>query len=137
MIATHPFLPVMYLPDLGEDKLHLYNIGTNGSLTNLTTYQQPYGSGPRHLAITASGKYMYLLHELSTDIRPYKIDQSTGELCQIQDELVATKSSTDVVANQSTQTTSHIPPISALLKSTSVTMEDFSTLPTVISLQLP
>nr|XP_019050072.1 hypothetical protein I302_00493 [Kwoniella bestiolae CBS 10118]OCF29002.1 hypothetical protein I302_00493 [Kwoniella bestiolae CBS 10118] len=86
MIATHPFLPVFYLPDLGEDIIHVYKIGTNDSLSNLTSYQQPYGSGPRHLAITSSGQYMYVLHELAVNIRPYRVDQSTGELTQIQDD---------------------------------------------------
>lgn len=86
MIATHPWLPVFYLPDLGEDLLRLYKIGENGAVSNLTTYQQPYGSGPRHLAITASGQYMYLLHELSANIRPYKIDLGSGKLDQIQEE---------------------------------------------------
>ena len=86
MIATHPWLPVFYLPDLGEDHLRLYKIGENGTLSNLTTHQQPYGSGPRHLAITASGQYLYLLHELSANIRPYKIDLESGKLDQIQEE---------------------------------------------------
>ncbi|OCF32009.1 hypothetical protein I316_06395 [Kwoniella heveanensis BCC8398] len=86
MIATHPFLPVFYLPDLGEDKLHVYHIGANGSLSNFTSYQQPYGAGPRHLAFTSNGQYMYLLHELADNIRPYKVDQTSGELTQIQDD---------------------------------------------------
>ena len=86
MIVTHPWLPKFYLPDLGEDKLRLYHISVNGSLSNVTSYQQPYGSGPRHLAITSNGQYLYLLHELATNIRPYSIDQKTGELKQIQDE---------------------------------------------------
>nr|XP_019004539.1 uncharacterized protein I203_02659 [Kwoniella mangroviensis CBS 8507]OCF68000.1 hypothetical protein I203_02659 [Kwoniella mangroviensis CBS 8507] len=86
MIATHPFLPVFYLPDLGEDKIHVYKIGANDSLSNLTSYQQPLGSGPRHLTFTSSGQYMYVLHELAVNIRPYQVDQATGELTQIQDD---------------------------------------------------
>ncbi|WWC98994.1 hypothetical protein V866_005888 [Kwoniella sp. B9012] len=58
MIATHPFLPVFYLPDLGEDKIHVYKIGANDTLSNLTSYQQPLGSGPRHLTFTSSGQYI-------------------------------------------------------------------------------
>lgn len=96
MIATHPFLPVFYLPDLGEDKLRVYNIGENDQLSNLTEYQQPYGAGPRHLAITSSGQYLYLLHELSANIRPHAIDQTTGELSQIQDEQVQVQDMADI-----------------------------------------
>ncbi|ODO01370.1 hypothetical protein I350_06189 [Cryptococcus amylolentus CBS 6273] len=86
MIAPHPFLPVFYLPDLGEDKIHVYKVGANNSLSNFTNYQQPYGSGPRHLALTSNGQYMYVLHELAVNVRPYKVDQGTGELSQIQDD---------------------------------------------------
>lgn len=86
MIAPHPFLPVLYIPDLGEDKLRIYNIGSNGTLTNYTSVMQPLASGPRHLAITSNGRYMYLLHELSVTMRSYSIDQTTGNVTQIQDE---------------------------------------------------
>ncbi|WVF71077.1 hypothetical protein IAT40_005874 [Kwoniella sp. CBS 6097] len=95
MIAPHPFLPVFYLPDLGEDKIHMYKIGANDSLTNFTSVQQPYGSGPRHLAFTSNGQYAYVLHELAVNIRPYKVDQNTGELAQIQDDAAEVHVSND------------------------------------------
>jgi 6-phosphogluconolactonase (cycloisomerase 2 family) len=83
MILPHPWLPVLYLPDLGEDLVHIYNIGENGTLTNLTRYQLPYGYGPRHGAISADGKTMYLLLELAAMIRTLSIDQTTGVLTQV------------------------------------------------------
>jgi 6-phosphogluconolactonase (cycloisomerase 2 family) len=64
----------------------VYKIGQGDRLSNLTEYQQPFGAGPRHLAITSNGQYLYLLHELSVNIRPYRVNQTTGELSQIQDE---------------------------------------------------
>lgn len=76
----------MYLPDLGEDKLKLFSIEKDGTLKNLTQYQVPYGHGPRHVAISANGQYMYVLMELAAKLRPMSIDQTTGELEQIQDE---------------------------------------------------
>lgn len=76
----------MYLPDLGEDKIRLYSIAQDGSMSNLTVYQVPYGLGPRHAAISANGQYMYVLMELAAQLRPMAIDQTTGELQQIQDE---------------------------------------------------
>ncbi|WWD08726.1 hypothetical protein V865_006839 [Kwoniella europaea PYCC6329] len=95
MIVTHPFLSVFYLPDLGEDKIHVYKIGANDSLSNLTSYQQPLGSGPRHLTFTSSGQYMYVLHELAVNVRPYQVDQATGELTQIQDDAAEVHVSND------------------------------------------
>lgn len=91
-IVTHPWLPVMYLPDLGEDKLRVYSIEEEDGLTtttvlrNLAEYQLPYGHGPRHAAISANGQYMYVLMELAAKLRPMAIDQATGELEQIQEE---------------------------------------------------
>lgn len=76
----------MYLPDLGEDKLKLYSIDKDGVMKNLTEYQMPYGHGPRHVAISSNGQYMYVLLELAAKLRPMSIDQTTGELKQIQDE---------------------------------------------------
>jgi 6-phosphogluconolactonase len=83
MIVEHPWLPVLYIPDLGEDLLRLYSVAKNGSLTNLTQYQMPYGHGPRHIAISPNGKAMYLLFELTAEVRTLSINQTTGELTQV------------------------------------------------------
>ncbi|KAH8880873.1 putative isomerase YbhE [Thozetella sp. PMI_491] len=82
-IVTHPWLPVLYLPDLGEDLIHMYHISTNGTLTNFTQYQFPYGSGPRHVAITPNGQVMYVLMELAAKLRTFSINQTTGEITQV------------------------------------------------------
>ncbi|KAI0964797.1 putative isomerase YbhE [Xylaria arbuscula] len=82
MIAPHPWLDVLYIPDLGEDRLKLYKIGDDGILSNLTYYQLPYGHGPRHVSIDPTGRTLYLLFELAALVRTYNIDQTTGELTQ-------------------------------------------------------
>ncbi|KAI0425073.1 putative isomerase YbhE [Xylaria sp. FL1042] len=82
MIAPHPWLKVLYIPDLGEDRLKLYKIGDDGVLSSFTYYQLPYGHGPRHVTIDPTGQTLYLLFELATLVRTYKIDQESGELTQ-------------------------------------------------------
>ncbi|KAI1362247.1 Lactonase, 7-bladed beta-propeller-domain-containing protein [Xylaria arbuscula] len=87
MIAPHPWLDVLYLPDLGEDRLKLYKIGEDGTLSNLTYYQLPYGHGPRHLTIDPAGQRLYLLLELAAQVRSYDINQMTGELTETGEDL--------------------------------------------------
>ncbi|KAF8920388.1 Lactonase, 7-bladed beta-propeller-domain-containing protein [Mucidula mucida] len=87
MIVTHPWINTLYIPDLGQDTLHVYNFDDAGALTNFTHYDQPLGTGPRHLAITPSGRYLYLAHEITAEIRAYEVDLSDGTLTQIQDDI--------------------------------------------------
>ncbi|KAI1874111.1 uncharacterized protein JN550_002690 [Neoarthrinium moseri] len=87
MIVTHPWLNVLYLPDLGEDLIHIYNFDSNGTLTNLGQYHVPLSSGPRHLAISQDGQQMYILFELAAKIRAVSIDQETGLLTQVGEDL--------------------------------------------------
>ncbi|KAI1273107.1 putative isomerase YbhE [Xylaria sp. FL0933] len=82
MIAPHPWLNVLYIPDLGEDRLKLYKIGDDGALSDLTYYQLPYGHGPRHVTIDPTGQKLYLLFELAALVRSYEIDVTTGKLTQ-------------------------------------------------------
>ncbi|KAI5478345.1 hypothetical protein MNV49_005196 [Pseudohyphozyma bogoriensis] len=87
MILTHPWLPVLYLPDLGEDTLRRFTIGDGGVLSPLEPYPQKLGSGPRHGAISANGQWLYLLHELDITVSVYKIDTDTkdGDLSLVQE----------------------------------------------------
>ncbi|KAJ7201652.1 Lactonase, 7-bladed beta-propeller-domain-containing protein [Mycena pura] len=87
-IVTHPFLPVLYIPDLGEDVLRSFTIGEGGKLTVQATYPQKLGSGPRHAAISSNGKFLYLLHELGVTLSVYSVDlsaHSTGRLTLLQE----------------------------------------------------
>ncbi|KAJ7581200.1 Lactonase, 7-bladed beta-propeller-domain-containing protein [Mycena floridula] len=87
-ILTHPFLPILYIPDLGQDLLHRFSIGKDGNLTALSGYKQKLGSGPRHASISSDGKWLYLLHELGVTLSVYSVDvsdKSTGKLTLLQE----------------------------------------------------
>ena len=44
----------------------------------------PAGSAPRHIAFTPDGKFLYVVTELSADIRAYRWDAKSEELREIQ-----------------------------------------------------
>ena len=67
----------LYVPDLGMDKVMLYNLDTKKG--KLKPFKIPFvmteaGAGPRHLDIHPNGKYAYLIEELTGSISVYKIE---------------------------------------------------------------
>ncbi len=78
------------VPDLGADRVFVY--GFDRATRTLTPadgasahqFVLPPGSGPRHLAFGANGKYVYLLTELSAQIMVLHWDASQGQLTLVQ-----------------------------------------------------
>jgi 6-phosphogluconolactonase len=67
--------------DLGNDKVILNRFDPAGG--TLTPNQPPSfavdpGSGPRHVAFAASGKFVYVLNELTTSVTVFSFDPRTG-----------------------------------------------------------
>ena len=76
----------LLVADLGTDKLMLYNFDDmNGTLTEDTTasINVNAGSGPRHIALDPSEKYVYLTEELSGTIGVFSLAQN-GKLKLLQ-----------------------------------------------------
>ena len=75
-----------YVTDLGTDKIMTYHQNNkNGKLfpSKLKYTSVSAGSGPRHLDFYPSGKYVYLLNELSGSISVFK-DYGNADLQEIQ-----------------------------------------------------
>jgi len=73
--------------DLGLDKVLCYRL--DPSLSMLSAGDPPFspikpGSGPRHLAFSPDGRFIYVLNELSSTLTCGSYDTSTGELKEIQ-----------------------------------------------------
>lgn len=73
--------------DLGLDKLFVYAV--NQATGEFTPHDPPFaevapGSGPRHLAWHNSGKYCYLMNEMSATITAFAWDGSAGKLTEIE-----------------------------------------------------
>lgn len=55
----------------------------SGALTPIAGSPFPSGSNPRHLAVNASGTFLYAVNQDSNDISAYRIDGTTGALTPI------------------------------------------------------
>ena len=63
--------------DLGTDSVYVYEYA-DGRLSAHGVISLPGGSGPRHLAFHGSGRYFYLLNELSWTVAVCSWDEATG-----------------------------------------------------------
>jgi 6-phosphogluconolactonase len=78
---------VVLVPDLGTDKIVLYNL--DPSAAKLTPHDPPFqavtaGTGPRHFAFDASGRHGYLLTEMGSMLFVYDYDAAAGKLSEKQ-----------------------------------------------------
>jgi 6-phosphogluconolactonase len=73
--------------DLGLDKVLIYHLDAPRfglSANNPPDFPIKPGSGPRHLAFHPSGRYLYLLNEISSTLTVCSYDENNGELKEIQ-----------------------------------------------------
>ena len=76
----------LLVPDLGTDKINIYNI-EEGKAQPLTPAAQPFasvkaGGGPRHLTFSPDGKYAYLVQELDAMVTAFTYDNGKLEAIQ-------------------------------------------------------
>ena len=66
--------------DLGLDKVLIYRLGKDGSLTpnEIPFVQLPLGSGPRHFAWTPDSKTLYVGGELDNTVSAFRFHAATG-----------------------------------------------------------
>jgi 6-phosphogluconolactonase len=73
--------------DLGLDELLVYKFDSgNGSLTpnNPPFAKLDPGAGPRHFALSPSGKYAYVVAEMHSTVTVFSNDEKTGTLAPVQ-----------------------------------------------------
>lgn len=72
-VVVSPENQYLYVPDLGIDKVKVYDIDHTGSkvLTARGEVAVTPGSGPRHFTFHPNGKYAYLIQELDATITAY------------------------------------------------------------------
>jgi len=74
-------------PDLGLDRIYIYKFDDKtGTLTaNDPAYFTDHpGSGPRHLAFSPDGKFVYAAHEIANVVGVYRWDSTKGVLTEVQ-----------------------------------------------------
>ena len=78
---------LVLVADLGTDELLVYRFdAATGALTRNKpgSAKVSPGSGPRHFALAPSGKFLYLVNELSSTVAVFSFDSSSGKLHQEQ-----------------------------------------------------
>lgn len=73
------------VPDLGADRVfvHAFDRATR-ALTPHGAFAVPPGSGPRHLAFGAGGRFAYLVNELTAQLMVLRWDAGAGRLTLVQ-----------------------------------------------------
>ncbi len=72
-------------PDLGADRVFVYRFDAEqGTLTPHGSAAPPPGSGPRHLAFHPSGRFAYVINELTSTVTAFAWDAAKGELAPLQ-----------------------------------------------------
>ena len=85
-LRTDPSNRFAYAGNLGTDHVLQYRFdAATGALTPIGSgyVSVPANTGPRHLAFSANGKYLYVVGEMSGTVTAFAIDDSTGALTQI------------------------------------------------------
>jgi 6-phosphogluconolactonase len=76
-----------YVPDLGLDQIRMYRLDPGQA--KLAPHEPPFlkddpGFGPRHMAFSRDGKYLYVVNELKSLITVYAGDELSGHFQQVQ-----------------------------------------------------
>jgi len=86
-VALHPANRFVLVPDLGTDKLMVYELDpAHARLKPLPdrTISLPPASGPRHVAFARDGNFAYLMNEMSATITVFAFDGTDGRLDALQ-----------------------------------------------------
>jgi 6-phosphogluconolactonase len=74
-----------FSPDLGADRVFVYRFdAAKGTLEPHGAAPLAPGSGPRHMAFHASGKYAYVINELLSTLTVLSYDAAKGDLATLQ-----------------------------------------------------
>jgi 6-phosphogluconolactonase len=86
-VAVDPSHHYVLVTDFGADRIFVYHF--DGATRTLTPAKVPYeavppGSGPRHLTFSPNGRFLYLLTELTAELRVYRWDARKAHLELVQ-----------------------------------------------------
>jgi len=86
-VYTDPENKHLYSCDLGSDSVWAFDFSADkGTLTasNPPAAKVPPGSGPRHLAFSQDGKFVYVANEMTHTVEVFSRNAATSELTSIQ-----------------------------------------------------
>ena len=87
-IYPGPLNDFVYACDLGTDSVWSFKLGPGATLTPAVppAAKVPPGSGPRHLAFSADGRFAYVVNEMGVSTSVFARDSSTGALTLLDTE---------------------------------------------------
>lgn len=84
-VGTSPDNRFAFVPDLGMDKVLIYQLDTERArLTPHGSGRCPPGGGPRHMKFHPNGNFIYVLNELELSVTTFAYDRQAGTMTAIQ-----------------------------------------------------
>jgi len=84
-VGTSPDNKFLMVPDLGKDSVVVYQLDTaTGKATQHSEVPTPPGSGPRHMKFHTSGKYAYVLNELTLTVSVFAYQADSARFTELQ-----------------------------------------------------
>ena len=84
-VGTSPDNKFLFVPDLGKDAVVVYQLDSKtGVGKKHGEVSTPQGSGPRHMKFHTSGKYVYVLNELSLTISVFGYESDSAKFSELQ-----------------------------------------------------
>lgn len=82
-VVLSPDKSQLFATDLGRDKIYQFDMSKGLDTAYMKTYALERGSGPRHIAFSPNGKFMYTINELSGTVNGFKYTESTLQKIQV------------------------------------------------------
>ena len=85
-VGTSPDNKLLMVPDLGKDAVVVYRLDSeSGKVVKHSEIPSPRGAGPRHMKFHTSGKYAYVLNELSMSVSVFEFDAANAKFEKLQE----------------------------------------------------
>ncbi len=87
MVSLDPENKYLLVPDLGSDKVLIYNVDKESGVLTPNPEQaflkMESGAGPRHLVFHPGGKFVYVVNELSSTVTACSYEEERGVLTKL------------------------------------------------------
>ena len=85
-VGTSPDNKFLMVPDLGKDAVVVYKLDSEtGKIQKHDEIPSPPGAGPRHMKFHGSGKYAYVLNELTLSVSVFEYDPADAKFKKLQE----------------------------------------------------
>ena len=85
-VGTSPDNRFLMVPDLGKDAVVVYKLDSEtGKAQKHSEIPSPPGAGPRHMKFHNSGKYAYVLNELTLSVSVFEYDATDAKFKKLQE----------------------------------------------------